>query len=432
MTNLSNQPDNHSVVHFFDKSIQSRIAEHPCYSKSAGNYARIHLPVAPACNIQCNYCNRKYDCSNESRPGVVSNLLSPVEALARFHAIKQRMPNLTVVGIAGPGDALANPDYTFKTLELIHQASPDVKLCISTNGLDLYRHVDRLAALGVDHLTVTINTTDPKIAAKIYPWIFWNHRRWHGEEAAELLIEQQLKGLKKAAESGMLVKVNTVLIPNINQEGIEALSEQLKHAGAMLHNIMPLISAPEHGTYFGLNHHPAPTEEEIAQARSQSVMHVPQMTHCQQCRADAVGTLDTACSTNQSTEDKYLVAVASKQGDVIDCHFGHATQFDIYQLTENEARFVETRHVTPYCNGQSECDQPLPLDALMDCKEVLSSRIGLGPWEELKQHGIAPNVDFAFMSIREALSLLCIAKLCIAKSQAKQVDNRLTTQQQLA
>ena len=25
----------------------------------------MHVAVAPACNIQCNYCNRKYDCANE-------------------------------------------------------------------------------------------------------------------------------------------------------------------------------------------------------------------------------------------------------------------------------------------------------------------------------------------------------------------------------
>ncbi len=59
------------VHHFFTKQVQEKIQQHPCYSKEAHQYARMHLPVAPACNIQCNYCNRKYDCSNESRPGVV-------------------------------------------------------------------------------------------------------------------------------------------------------------------------------------------------------------------------------------------------------------------------------------------------------------------------------------------------------------------------
>ena len=55
---------------------------HPCFNaKVKGQYGRVHLPVAPKCNIQCNYCNRKYDCVNESRPGVTSTVLSPEQAL---------------------------------------------------------------------------------------------------------------------------------------------------------------------------------------------------------------------------------------------------------------------------------------------------------------------------------------------------------------
>ena len=35
-------------------------SNHPCFSKDAHKkYGRIHLPVAPRCNMQCNFCNRK-------------------------------------------------------------------------------------------------------------------------------------------------------------------------------------------------------------------------------------------------------------------------------------------------------------------------------------------------------------------------------------
>ena len=51
--------------------IRRKVEDHPCYSEKAHHhYARMHVAVAPACNIQCHYCNRKYDCANESRPGV--------------------------------------------------------------------------------------------------------------------------------------------------------------------------------------------------------------------------------------------------------------------------------------------------------------------------------------------------------------------------
>ena len=61
---------------------------------------------------------------------------------------------------------------TFETFELVPRAAPDIKLCLSTNGLTLPDHVDEIAAMNVDHVTITINMVDPEIGAKIYPWIF--------------------------------------------------------------------------------------------------------------------------------------------------------------------------------------------------------------------------------------------------------------------
>ena len=58
-------------------ALDAMLDSHPCYNEGAHRrYARMHLPVAPKCNIQCNYCNRRYDCCNESRPGVTSEVLS--------------------------------------------------------------------------------------------------------------------------------------------------------------------------------------------------------------------------------------------------------------------------------------------------------------------------------------------------------------------
>ena len=84
---------------------------------------------------------------------------------------------MTVLGIAGPGDPLANPAKTFKTFELVAQQAPDIKLCLSTNGLALPKYVDTITKYNIDHVTITINMVDPAIGAKIYPWIFYEHKR---------------------------------------------------------------------------------------------------------------------------------------------------------------------------------------------------------------------------------------------------------------
>ena len=179
------------------------VADHPCYSEEAHHhFARMHVAVAPACNVQCNYCNRKYDCANESRPGVVSERLRPEDAVRKVLAVAAEIPELSVVGIAGPGDALANPDATFATIEGVRRAAPDLRLCLSTNGLALPEHVERLARAGVRHVTVTVNMIDPAVGERIYPWVLRGGRKLRGAEGARVLSAQQLDGIARLARAG--------------------------------------------------------------------------------------------------------------------------------------------------------------------------------------------------------------------------------------
>ncbi|MCE8472319.1 radical SAM protein, partial [Rhodovulum sulfidophilum] len=174
--------------------------------------------VAPACNIQCNYCNRKYDCANESRPGVVSERLTPEQAARKVLAVAASVPQLSVLGIAGPGDAAYDWRRTRATFELVAKDLPDIKLCLSSNGLALPDHVDEIVAMNIDHVTITINAIDPEIGQHIYPWIFHDGKRRSGIEAATILRDRQLQSLEMLHERGVLVKVNSVLIPGLNDE----------------------------------------------------------------------------------------------------------------------------------------------------------------------------------------------------------------------
>ena len=53
------------------------------------------------------------------------------------------------------------------------------------------------------------------------------------------------------------------MIPGINDQHLVEVDEVIRSKGAFLHNIMPLISAPEHGTYFGLNGQRGPSPKEL-------------------------------------------------------------------------------------------------------------------------------------------------------------------------
>ena len=255
---------------------------HPCYNEKAHfTTARIHLPVAPRCNIQCNYCIRKLD-KCEHRPGVASSILNPREALVRVDKYSREMQNLKVVGIAGPGEALANED-TFETMRLVHEKYPELIKCVASNGLLLSERVDELVKAGVTSVTLTINAVDPEVGAKIYSFVRYHDKTYKGVEGAKLLIEKQSEGIKKASEAGLNVKVNTVLIPEINFDQIKKVAKKAAENGAIIMNIIPMI--PLHN----FEKERPPECDELTMARTIAEEFLPQFRLCRQCRADAVG-----------------------------------------------------------------------------------------------------------------------------------------------
>jgi nitrogen fixation protein NifB len=263
-------------------------SRHPCFHPGArGRYGRIHLPVAPACNIQCTYCNRAYDCTNESRPGVTSRVLNPEEAAAYLDEALTRMPYLSVVGIAGPGDAFADPQRTLATLELIRSAHPELHLCLSTNGLEAAEHVDALVDLKVGFVTVTVNAVDARVGQRIYSRVSTGGTVLRGRLAALFLIERQKAAIVRLKERGLTVKVNTVVIPGVNDTHTVAVAETVSRLKADLHNLIALI--PLSGTPFQ-DIHP-PSTNLLASLRDAAESFLPQMRHCVRCRSDAAGLL---------------------------------------------------------------------------------------------------------------------------------------------
>ncbi len=266
-------------------SRESLIATHPCFSEEAHHtFGRVHLPVAPACNIQCRYCIRKFDCANESRPGITSRVLTPDEALERVRALVERNERLTVVGIAGPGDPLANP-ATYRVLRQIDHEFPDLTLCVSTNGLLLHDRLEQILAAGVRSLTVTINAVSVKTASAVYAWVMHDGNRYEGREAAELILRKQWQGLFHAVRAGLVVKVNTVFIPGVNDSEIPLIAERAGSLGIHIMNILPLIPQAEFA------HLKRPDHKTLTEMRDRCRPFVSQMSHCRQCRADACGIL---------------------------------------------------------------------------------------------------------------------------------------------
>lgn len=263
-------------------------ARHPCFEKDAKHrYARLHLAVAPRCNVQCNYCDRRHDCPNESRPGVAARLLKPQEAVGTIRSALDRGVPLSVVGIAGPGDPLANPKETFEVLHLVRKQFPSLLLCLSTNGTALKEWLPKLEELGVSHLTVTLNAVVPEVAAQVYAWVRLRGIVYVGADAGKVALDAQLEGLSEAVRRGFITKVNTVIIPGVTDVHALQVARVAAEIGVDLQNCIPLIPVP--GTPLATVTTPSP---QVMQAvREQCGAFLPQMSHCTRCRADACGLL---------------------------------------------------------------------------------------------------------------------------------------------
>lgn len=254
---------------------------HPCFGGQKNNVGRIHLPVSPGCNIACRFCDRVIS-DTENRPGVTSTVIEPEESIELLEKALNLCPEIRVAGIAGPGDTLAT-DNALRTFRLIKEKFPKLIKCMSTNGLLLYEKADEVIDVGIDSLTVTVNAVDPEIEAKLNKYIIYHGAKYEGVEAARILIENQIKGIKKVADAGITVKVNTVLVPGINDEHIETVAKTVKEAGASIYNIIPLIPQYE------LKDVPAPVCSQIDAARTKAGKYIDVFRHCKHCRADAVG-----------------------------------------------------------------------------------------------------------------------------------------------
>ena len=370
---------------------------HPCYSPEAGvSHGRVHLPVARGCNIQCNYCNRLYDCVNESRPGVTSAVLSPQQALYYLQKVIPLLDcNISVVGIAGPGDPFADPENTIDTLKLVRKNFPEILTCVASNGLNLADYAKILADIGVGHVTVTVNAIDPEITAKVISWARFKGRLYRGVEAGKILVERQLLAVKALKDNGITVKINSIVIPGVNDHHIASLSKAMKDLGADVMNCLPMH--PVEGTPFeSLS---KPDHEMMQKVRWDVSQNVKVVRHCAMCRADAAGRLGQANSQIvhellQSTallplnplENRPYIAVASREGMLVNEHLGQAQQFFVYDIEDSTFPVIEIRNVVESGVGFNRWGHLAEL--LHDCKAIIVNQAGEPPKAALVEAGI--------------------------------------------
>ncbi len=329
---------------------------------------------------------------NESRPGVTSTLLTPKQARKYVENAVKILPNISVVGIAGPGDPFADPDVTLETLTLVRELFPEMLLCVASNGLNVAPYIGDLKRLKVSHVTITVNAIYPTIGAQIYSWIRSRKRVYRGEEGAKELLLRQIEAIDGLVNAGITTKINTIVIPGINQDHVVDIAKTAKKRGVDIMNCMPLY--PVEGAKF--ENLSAPKREVMADILSEVKKHLPIMNHCSRCRADAAGLI--GCKTPDevmallsksaapNTERPY-VAVASREGLLVNQHLGEAEFFRIFEENGNSG-FVEVGKRAAPEPGGGDARWKALASILFDCRALLVSESGQRPKTVLENNGV--------------------------------------------
>ena len=323
-------------------------------------------------------------------------MLSPHQAMAYLEYVLEEVKNISVVGIAGPGDPFANPDETMETLRLVREKYPDMILCLATNGLGVGPYIDELAEMNVSHVTITLNAIDPEIGSKLYSFVRHGKRVLGPKDGFKVLLEKQLEAIIRLKEKNVTTKVNTIIVPGINDGHIEAVAEKMAELKVDILNCIPFF--PNEGAKFA--NIEEPSKSDVTEIRKKAAEYIPQMYHCKRCRADAVGILgqENGCQINDKLQEcaelpvilgetRPYVAVASQEGVLVNQKLGKAEELFIFGQRDNgEIYFVETRKTPEPGGGMNRWEELSEM--LSDCRALLVAGIGDNPRMVLKKKKI--------------------------------------------
>jgi nitrogen fixation protein NifB len=241
---------------------------------------------------------------------------------------------------------------------------------------------------------------DPAIGEQIYSWMRIDKKVVPAARGASLLLERQLAAITALKRHGILVKVNSILLPGINDRHMTEVAKTAGGLGVDLFNCMPYY--PNAGS--ALENLAEPGPEMVSAIRAQAGHYVKQMGHCTRCRADAVGLLGEAPSSDlmatlqscqhlkaffrnrSAVSQRPYVAVASMEGVLVNQHLGEAYQLLIYGEKDGRIDLLEARP-TPEPGSGTQRWQQLAR-TLSDCRTLLVSGVGPTPRQALTDSGV--------------------------------------------
>lgn len=348
----------------------------PDSSRSAG---RLNLPVAPRANVRTKFAST----------GVTAEAMMPTEAASWLnHALEQGIC-IQKVGLAGPGDALADPGPAIETLGLIRAEHPEIELGVTTVGLGGEQHAGLLAENSVGEITLLVDAIDPEMVKKLYAWIRPGAKTLPLDKTAGILVDEQARAVSAFKKAGLKVNIRTTVYAGHNDDHIEEVAGCMAGLGAETMTVVPFKAVSE-----DQDRSWEPDRELMAAVREQAAKHVQVVEVYEKSVADMMAfsyagdSVGQAAMQPKASSDRPNVAVVSSDGMDIDLHLGHAVKALIYGPREDGlASLLETRTLPEPGGGSSRWEKLA--ETLADCFVLLAASAGDNPKKILSRHGIS-------------------------------------------
>jgi len=166
----------------------------------------LRISVTSRCNFRCLYCMPNTPFSWEPK----ENLLSYEEM---FEFVKIAINNgITKIRLTG-GEPLLRKDLD-KFINMIISYAPNIDLALTTNGYFLKGNAKLLKDAGLKRINISLDSLNKETYKKI---------------AQKDVIENVLAGIDESIKVGLKVKLNAVILKNINDNEILDLYEYAKN-----------------------------------------------------------------------------------------------------------------------------------------------------------------------------------------------------------
>jgi nitrogen fixation protein NifB len=193
---------------------------------------------------------------------------------------------------------------------------------------------------------------------------------------------------------GIEVKINSILIPGINEGHIREVARTCGGLGADVISCIPLTPLAE--TAFAS--FPEPGKTMLFKTRSQAAKHLDLMSPCSRYGRDVAGLLGQTLGSSHSLLREYAsrlelenrerpyVAVATREGLLVNRHLSECRNLYIFRLTPKGYQFVEQRSIYPHRSGNQRWVDLAEL--LGDCRAILVNGVDEIPRRMMKSTGI--------------------------------------------